>query len=85
MLLTGERIKVTGSKLPDFTTVKRPDIRELKLKYEHTKDKTFYLQRMGNVKFISLLETKHLVEYAQKLFAKVSREARSLKKLASDG
>lgn len=43
-----EEIEVTGSKLPDFTTVKRPDIRELKLKYDHTKDKMFYMTESGN-------------------------------------
>ncbi len=42
-----ERIEVTGSELPDFITVKRPDICELKLKYEHTKDKTFYFTENG--------------------------------------
>ena len=37
-----EEFEVTRSKLPDFTTVRRPNIPELKLKYEHMKDKTFY-------------------------------------------
>ena len=37
-----EEIEVTGSKLPDFTTVRRPDITELKQKFDHAKDKMFY-------------------------------------------
>ena len=42
-----EKIEVTGSKLPDFTTVRRPHIPELKLKHEHIKDKTFYYTENG--------------------------------------
>ena len=30
-----EKVDVTGSRLPDFTTVRRPNIPSLKLKYEH--------------------------------------------------
>ena len=40
-----EKIQVTGTKLRDFTTVRRPDIDKLKEQYEHTKDKT---DRQGN-------------------------------------
>ena len=39
-----EKIRVTGTKLRDFTTVRRPDISNLKEQYEHTKDKGFYKQ-----------------------------------------
>ena len=42
-----ENIEVTGTRLSDFTTVRRPDIRELKKLYAHTKDKAFYMQ-IGN-------------------------------------
>ena len=28
----------------DFTVIKRPNLSELKLKYEHTKDKQFYMR-----------------------------------------
>ena len=41
---TSEEIEVTGTKLRDFTTVRRPDISKLKEQYEHTKDKRFYKQ-----------------------------------------
>ena len=41
---TSEEIEVTGTKLCDFTTIRRPDISKLKDKYEHTKDKRFYKQ-----------------------------------------
>ena len=42
-----EKIEITGSKLPDFTTVQRPDISQLKQKYDHAKDKQFYMLRSG--------------------------------------
>ena len=42
-----EKIGVTGTRLSDFTTVRRPDIRELKKRNAHTKDKPFYMQ-IGN-------------------------------------
>ena len=35
---TSEEIEVTGTKLRDFTTMRRPDISKLKEQYEHTKD-----------------------------------------------
>ena len=41
---TRERIEVTGSKMPEFATVRRPDMNELKLKYEHARDKKFYVR-----------------------------------------
>ena len=36
-----ERIELTGSKMPDFTTINRPTIKELKEKYPHARGKTF--------------------------------------------
>ena len=42
-----EEIEVTGSKLPDFTSVRRPNIHHLKLKYDHAKDNTFYMTASG--------------------------------------
>ena len=39
-----EKIQVTGTKLRDFITVRRPDINKLKEQYEHAKDKKFYKQ-----------------------------------------
>ena len=39
-----EKPEVTGSKNPDFSTVERPKMHELKLKYEHIRDKQFYLR-----------------------------------------
>ncbi len=41
---TIEKIKVTGTKMPNFTTIKRPDMNELKRKFNHTMDKRFYMQ-----------------------------------------
>ena len=41
-----EKLEVTGSKNPDFSTVKMPKMHELKLKYEHVRDKQFSL-RLG--------------------------------------
>ena len=37
-----ERIEITGTKVADFTTIRRPDLSTLKWKYDHTKDKRFY-------------------------------------------
>ena len=41
---TRERIEVTGSNMPEFATVRRPDMNELKFKYEHARDKKFYVR-----------------------------------------
>ena len=38
-----EEIEVTGANLKDLTTITRPDLRELKTKYEQTKDKAYYM------------------------------------------
>ena len=40
---TSEQIEITGSEIADFTTVRRPTVRELKAKYEHARDKKFYM------------------------------------------
>ena len=40
---TSEQVEITGSKMEDFTTVRRPTVRELKTKYKHTRDKQFYM------------------------------------------
>ena len=40
---TQEDIELTGSKLNDFTTIRQPDMNQLKHKFEHTKDTRFYL------------------------------------------
>ena len=62
-----ERIEVTGSKLSDFTTVNRPVISELKEKYEHMKDKTFYYTENGSC-------TIHLI-IRDKTFCRMRTEA----------
>ena len=36
-----EKIQVTGTKLRDFTTVRRPDINKLKEQYQRTKNNRF--------------------------------------------
>ena len=51
---TKGKLEVTGSKNPDFSTVKRPKMHELKLKYEHIRDKQFYL-RVGDEYTIHLI------------------------------
>ena len=40
-----EEIEVTLTKMPNFTTIKRSDMNELKQKFVHTNDKRFYMQR----------------------------------------
>ncbi len=42
-----EDIELAGSTMQDFTTVKRPDMNKLKLKYEHTNNKRFYMTTNG--------------------------------------
>ncbi|XP_028412574.1 uncharacterized protein LOC114535467 [Dendronephthya gigantea] len=42
-----EDIELTGSRLKNFTTVKRPDMNELKKKYTHMQDKGFYMTSDG--------------------------------------
>ena len=40
-------IEFTGSKLAEFTTVRRPDMNKLKLKYTQTKNKRFNMTATG--------------------------------------
>ena len=42
-----EEVEFTGSKLADFTRVRRPDMNQLKLKYSHTQDKRLYMTSTG--------------------------------------
>ena len=37
-----EEIKLTGSRLADFTTVRMPDMNQLKLKYSHTRQEVLH-------------------------------------------
>ena len=53
-----EEIQVTGSKMCDFTTVRRPDISQLKQKFCHAKDKMFYMVRSGNYPIHLILRDK---------------------------
>ena len=41
---TRERVELTGSKMSDFTTVRRPKLSDLKSKYGHAADKSFYMK-----------------------------------------
>lgn len=38
-----ERVEITGSKMADFTTMRRPTVKKLKTRYEHARDKQFYV------------------------------------------
>ena len=49
-----KKLEVTGSKNPDFSTVKMPKMHKLKLEYEHIRDKQFYL-RVGDEYTIHLI------------------------------
>ena len=42
-----EDIELAGSAMQHFTTVKRSDMNKLKLSYDHTKDKRFYMTTSG--------------------------------------
>ena len=45
---TREDIELTGSNLNDFTTIRRPDMKQLKHEFEHTKNKRFYMSPGGS-------------------------------------
>ena len=63
-----EEIEVTGANLKDFTTITRPDLRELKTKYERTRDKAYYMtssrkytiQLILGDKFYSKIKTEEI-------------------------
>ena len=38
-----EKVEITCSKMPDFSVIKRPTLKELKVKYQHVIDKKFYM------------------------------------------
>ena len=42
-----EEVEFTGSKLADFTTVRRPDMNQMKWIYQHTQDKGFCMTSTG--------------------------------------
>ena len=44
MVKQGNKLKSQGQKMRDSTVIKRPNLSELKLKYEHTKDKQFFMR-----------------------------------------
>jgi hypothetical protein len=47
MAMPVEEIELMGSKLNDFTTVRRSDMNKLKHEYKHTKNKRFYMNPEG--------------------------------------
>ena len=62
-----EDIEVTGLEMKDLTTIKRPDLRKLKKRFDHTKDKEFYLTETGN-------HTIHII-LGDKTFCKIKTES----------
>ena len=63
---TSEEIEVTGANLKDFTTITRPDLKELKAKYQHTRDKSYYMTS-------SRKYTIHLI-LGDKFYSKIKTE-----------
>ena len=53
-----EKIELTGSKLNDFTTVRRPYMNKLKHEFEHTKEKRFYMNTEGKYPIHMILGDK---------------------------
>ena len=41
----GEMVEVTGLQMQNFITIKRPNISQLKEKFQHAKDKQFYITK----------------------------------------
>ena len=72
-----EKLEVTASKNPDFSTVTRPKMHELKLKYEHIRDKQFYLRAGDEYTIHLILGESHITLSAElrlKKLSKVQRE-----------
>ena len=61
-----EEIELTGSRLADFTTVRRPDMNQLKLKYSHTQDKRFYMTSGGEYQI-------HLI-HGESMYSRITTE-----------
>ena len=53
-----EEIEVTGANLKDFTTITRPNLKELQTRFEHTKDKVYYMTSSGKYKIHHILGDK---------------------------
>ena len=45
-----EEIEVTGANLKDFTTITRPNLKEMQTRFEHTNDKVCYMTSSGKYK-----------------------------------
>ena len=61
-----EDIEVTGLEMKGLTTIKRPDLRKLKKRFDHTKDKVFYMKETGN-------HTIHII-LGDKTFCRIKTE-----------
>ena len=59
--------------MPEFATVRRPDMNELKFKYEHARDKKFYVKPRDEHKIDIILGDN---TYCKIKTEKISREAR---------
>ena len=59
---TQEDIELSGSKLNDFTTIRRPDMNQLKHQFEHTKNKRFYMNPGGTYPIHMILGDKTYVK-----------------------
>eukprot|EP00794_Sanderia_malayensis_P011544 gene11544-12737_t len=61
-----ENLEITGLEMENLTTVLRPDLRKLKTKYKHTKDKQLYLTDHGK-------QTIHMI-LGDKTFCSIKAE-----------
>ena len=50
-----EEVEFTESKLADFTTVRMPEMNQVKWKYQHTQDKRFYMTSTGEYQIHRIL------------------------------
>ncbi len=55
------KVELTGVNLPDFTTINILSLKELKNKFQHTRDKTFFIQQMTSSQYTKYWEIMHSV------------------------
>ena len=72
-----EEIEVTGANLKDFTTITRPDLRELKTKYEQTRDKAYYMVSSSKYTIQLILGDKFYSKIKTRYFQRQTRRPNS--------
>ena len=69
-----EEIEVTGANLRDFTTITRPDLKELKTMYKHTRDKAYYMTSSRKYTIHLILGDKFYSKIKTEVFSKANQK-----------